>query len=740
MKEYYYDEEENEIKINQDLTCKIPPITKSQSKKIISQMDQYICKIELGKSLGTGFFCKIPFPDQNQLLPVLITSNHVLKEDNLKVNNYIEIKLNDDKIKKNILIDKSRKILSDDNLDITILEIKPEDNINNKYLDIDENIFNENEFQKKIIKDKIIYSLQYSFGKESSYSIGNININFSEKCKYFFYHSCDTIEGSSGAPILLLSNLKVIGIHKENKKLSDNLGILIKFAIEEFNKKYMNLNNNIINSNDINTNILDNIEKLDCDIIDTTNISDDDNIYSNIIVENNINNINIHDDKNIFMNQTENIVNNQKKNNLVIFEYWDNFKDKLINGIGFLCKIDKTYDNDKIPIPVLITSNDVINDNYFNSYQLLNFTYFNENTKIEAFIDITIKRMIYQSKNFNITIIEIKEEDNIDINSFIEMDNTKNLIGQKIYLSYYKQKDNFITKELKGKIIEINAKTYSFKTSLSQEDLSGYPILNFDNNCVVGIIIKGGIFSKYKSQNSGYLLSGIIEKFFEEDYKIKDLFSSYDSMDLVYDIKTDYDIKIINNEFINRYNKVCIIIYNNMEYPLTEYFDLNNISFEDIIKRKIQITLKGLNSVKDMSNTFKDCTHLKKVFLSKTDMSKIISMESMFENCENLEEISDTSLWNVENIKSMERLFYSCKKLKSVPGINKWNPIDLETCYEMFGDCESLSVSEKEQVMKWGNVLKEIKDGAYKKSISNYFKLSYEVLDGVSNKLSGFFK
>ena len=56
MKEYYYDEEENEIKINQDLTCKIPPITKSQSKKIISQMDQYICKIELGKSVGTEIF------------------------------------------------------------------------------------------------------------------------------------------------------------------------------------------------------------------------------------------------------------------------------------------------------------------------------------------------------------------------------------------------------------------------------------------------------------------------------------------------------------------------------------------------------------------------------------------------------------------------------------------------------------------------------------------------------------
>ncbi len=44
-------------------------------------MEMSICKIKIGKEQGTGFFCKIPFPDKNNLLKVLITNNHVIGED-----------------------------------------------------------------------------------------------------------------------------------------------------------------------------------------------------------------------------------------------------------------------------------------------------------------------------------------------------------------------------------------------------------------------------------------------------------------------------------------------------------------------------------------------------------------------------------------------------------------------------------------------------------------------------------
>ena len=50
-------------------------------------------------------------------------------------------------------------------------------------------------------------------------------------------HECSTDFVSSGAPILLLSNFKVIGVHKRRTKYKFNEGTFIKYAIEEFNKK-----------------------------------------------------------------------------------------------------------------------------------------------------------------------------------------------------------------------------------------------------------------------------------------------------------------------------------------------------------------------------------------------------------------------------------------------------------------------------------------------------------------------
>ena len=50
------------------------------TKEIVNQMEKNICKIKIGENQGTGFFCKIPFPDKNNMLPVFITNNHVINE------------------------------------------------------------------------------------------------------------------------------------------------------------------------------------------------------------------------------------------------------------------------------------------------------------------------------------------------------------------------------------------------------------------------------------------------------------------------------------------------------------------------------------------------------------------------------------------------------------------------------------------------------------------------------------
>ena len=50
-------------------------INLEQTQNILNQMKNSICKIfvEEGRGFGTGFFCRIPFPDSLNFLLALIT-------------------------------------------------------------------------------------------------------------------------------------------------------------------------------------------------------------------------------------------------------------------------------------------------------------------------------------------------------------------------------------------------------------------------------------------------------------------------------------------------------------------------------------------------------------------------------------------------------------------------------------------------------------------------------------------
>ena len=95
-------------------------------------------------------------------------------------------------------------------LDVTIIEIKIEDKIKDKYFLLP-NINNNIEYI-----NKEIYIVQYPKGNKLSYSEGKIiNINNNE-----LIHDASTTSGSSGSPILIKNTIEVIGIHKQgsNKK------------------------------------------------------------------------------------------------------------------------------------------------------------------------------------------------------------------------------------------------------------------------------------------------------------------------------------------------------------------------------------------------------------------------------------------------------------------------------------------------------------------------------------------
>ena len=125
------------------------PVSIKGTEIILDKMKTCICKILKDNGVkGTGFFCKIPY--ENNLLSVLITNNHVLNSKDINVTNNITISLNDNKEFKHIEIDNSRKLFTNEELDVTIIEIKANKDKINEFLEIDELVYKNDEYLKDI--------------------------------------------------------------------------------------------------------------------------------------------------------------------------------------------------------------------------------------------------------------------------------------------------------------------------------------------------------------------------------------------------------------------------------------------------------------------------------------------------------------------------------------------------------------------------------------------------------------
>ena len=208
--------------------------TLEQMNYFQKQMQNSICKIKCKKGHGTGFFCLIPNPSKTKQLPVLITNNHVLGAKDIESGQTIELSIFNDSIQKRIVIDDFRKTYTSEYYDTTFIEIKKEDDLDlNSFLEIDYELYEEKSF--KTYEQKSIYLLHYAHSQNVIYSIGVIK--YIEDDNYNINHLFYNQSGSSGGPLLNLSNYKVIGIHKRSKEKNMNVGTFIKAPIDDFNKK-----------------------------------------------------------------------------------------------------------------------------------------------------------------------------------------------------------------------------------------------------------------------------------------------------------------------------------------------------------------------------------------------------------------------------------------------------------------------------------------------------------------------
>jgi hypothetical protein len=164
--------------------------------------------------------------------------------------------------------------------------------------------------------------------------------------------------------------------------------------------------------------------------------------------------------------------------------------DKVTKGTGFLCKIPLHGDNKLTP--VLITNNNVINDNMLAR---------KKDITIESFCTTSIKRKkinlsnrtAYNNKKLGISIIEIVNKDGFKNINMFELDEdmlssgkTDKFIDKSIYMIHSNQETLYVSYGLVNDIGK--NQSYNFMhTCKAFNGSSGSPILNLENNKIIGI-------------------------------------------------------------------------------------------------------------------------------------------------------------------------------------------------------------------------------------------------------------
>ena len=280
------------------------------------------------------------------------------------------------------------------------------------------------------------------------------------------------------------------------------------------------------------------------------------------------------------------------------------------------------FPNDNNLLPVLITSNKVIKKVII--IQLI----INNNNK-EILMNEFRKTYISTESN-NISIIEIKQEDGLDIKSFLLLDNK--IFDQK--LNDIKNIPNPFTTNHKYTlfVLKKNKNNKCLIGYLLEDKNSpfGSPIINQSNYKVIGIV------NNYGNIN---LLSNSILKFQEQFEVFKKIYelninknnnsdNYIDEIKIKYKITEEENIRIFGDEFVNNNKHLCKIIINGKEEELCPFYNTKNINLKN--DKILRIKLKGINNITNMSYMFCFCDSLIEVDLSKINISKVIYLSNLF--------------------------------------------------------------------------------------------------------------
>jgi len=163
----------------------------------------------------------------------------------------------------------------------------------------------------------------------------------------------------------------------------------------------------------------------------------------------------------------------------------------------------------------------------------------------------------------------------------------------------------------------------------------------------------------------------------------------YDCINLYSIDFTNFDFSMltdINSMFHGCENVIEVKGINCFNSP--KIIDMKHMFCKCVNIKYIDLNIDTSNTI-DMSFMFNECFKLKTIKgINKFITNKVINMESMFQNCRNLENLNLN--FDTINVTNMKFMFNECHSLKNIEGIKKFNTKNVVNMNGMFQACYKL--------------------------------------------------
>jgi len=201
--------------------------------------------------------------------------------------------------------------------------------------------------------------------------------------------------------------------------------------------------------------------------------------------------------------------------------------------------------------------------------------------------------------------------------------------------------------------------------------------------------IKSEISKIIDNYSYGYNLNGLL-------YLYSEMTSKNEEIQLKYIIKKDNKekVRIFGQRFVNNNIQKCKVLIDdgyNEEYDLRDFLEDIDIMGYYKDKYEINIKLKGINNITDMSGLFQNCDMFQQFpDISKWDISNVNNLSWMFYGCKSIAAVPDISSWKTWKVANFGWMFYSCESMIILPDISNWITSNAIYMSFMFHGCKSL--------------------------------------------------